>query len=403
MRVTLISGEYPPMRGGVADYTALLAAALAQPGVDVDILTSTRASGHVAAAGPRVFPVVQAWGAHIWRVAFDHIQRTRPDVLHVQYQTGAFDMKVGVNLLPWLCRFQKGRPKVVVTFHDLKEPYLLPKLGRSRHAATHLIAAGADAVIATNSEDFRRLGGGDGSLRTSWLWGKRRLRPIPIGSNIPDAASDGFDREFWRTRVGIREGEVAIAYFGFLNPSKGVETLVSAFEKLVQRGRPVRLLMIGATAGATGSPDRRYENRIRQLLDQPIVRGHVGWTGFVQASDVARYLRASDLCVLPFRDGFSMRHGTLVAAIANNLPIVTTNRPRADHVGIFPELHSEENALLVPPDDSEALAVAIERVVSDGELRRRLSSEVIKLAEAFRWSAIAAQTLRLYREIAGVI
>src|SRR6185437_4279852 len=249
MRVTLISGEYPPMRGGVADYTALLAAALTQVGVDVDVLTSARASGPVTTTGPRVFPLVETWGAGAWRVTSDHIRRTRPDVVHVQYQTGAFDMKVGVNLLPWLLRFQMGRPKVVVTFHDLKEPYLLPKLGRLRHVATHLIAAGADAVVATNSEDFRRLGGSDGSLNTSWLWGKHRLRPIPIGSNIPEAVPDGFDRQSWRTRMGIKEGEVAIAYFGFLNPSKGVETLVSAFEKLVQRGRPVRLLMIGATAG----------------------------------------------------------------------------------------------------------------------------------------------------------
>src|SRR5579883_2596169 len=126
MRVTLISGEYPPMRGGVADYTALLAAGLARLGVDVDALTSTRVSGASDALPPKVIPSVKNWGSGLWRVALDHIRQTRPDVVHVQYQTGAFDMKLGINLLPWLGRLSSAKPAFVITFHDLKEPYILP-------------------------------------------------------------------------------------------------------------------------------------------------------------------------------------------------------------------------------------------------------------------------------------
>ncbi len=403
MRVTLISGEYPPMRGGVADYTALLAAGLARLGVDVDALTSTRVSGASDALPPKVIPSVKNWGSGLWRVALDHIRQTRPDVVHVQYQTGAFDMKLGINLLPWLGRLSSAQPAFVITFHDLKEPYILPKLGRARHAATHLIAAGADAVVATNPEDFWRLAGRRDALTTSWSWGKRPLRAIPIGSNIPGSVPDGYDREALRARIGLKEKECAIGYFGFLNPSKGIETLISAFEGLVRRGRPVRLLMIGATAGDSGTSDRRYENRIREQLDQPIVRGHVGWTGFVQASEVASYLRACDVCVLPFRDGASLRHGTLIAAITHHLPIVTTLRPKSGPPGAFPELRSGESALLVPPGDPAALATAIERVISDDDLRRRLSSGIARLANAFEWSTIADQNLRLYREIRRVL
>ncbi|MGH2459837.1 MAG: glycosyltransferase family 4 protein, partial [Chloroflexota bacterium] len=182
-----------------------------------------------------------------------------------------------------------------------------------------------------------------------------------------------------------------------------VETLVAAFAGLLQRSRTVRLLMLGATAGDSGTSDRRYENQIRLLLDQPTVRGHVGWTGFVQASDVAGYLRASDLCVLPFRDGVSLRHGTLIAAIAHHLPIITTRAGQAETVGLLPDLLDGENALLVPPGDPTALLAAIERAALDAELRRRLSSEIVKVAEAFQWDTIAGQTLRLYQEIGRVV
>lgn len=399
MRVALISGEYPPMRGGVADYTALLAAGLTRFGVEVTVLTSTRAAGTFVTTSPQVFPWVESWGSRLWMRVHDHVERFDPDVIHVQYQTGAFEMRLGVNLLPWLNRLGRHRPRFVVTFHDLKEPYILPKIGRLRHLATHVLAAGADAVVATNSEDFVRLGGTKGDQRTGASWGRRPLRAIPIGSNIPARLPDGFDRQVWRSKLGVRDGETLIAYFGFLNPSKGLDTLITAFETLVHEGHPVRLLMIGASSGDTGNSDRRYEKHVRQRLDQPWVRGHVGWTGFVQADEVAAHLRASDVCVLPFRDGVSLRHGTLIAAIVHHLPIVTTIRESAQEFGAFPELRDEENALLVPPEDARALGAAITRIVTDVELRQRVSDGIARLAENFRWDSIANRTLRLYQEI----
>jgi len=397
--VTLISGEYPPMRGGVADYTALLAAGLIRLGVDVSVLTSTRAGGTHAIDSPRVSASVDGWGAALWSGVRDHVEQFRSDVLHVQYQTGAFDMKLAVNLLPWLNRVRGGQPRLVVTFHDLKEPYLLPKLGPLRHLATHLLAAGADATVATNAEDFARLAGRGADGQTAWSWGRRPLRAIPIGSNVPERPPVGYDRTAWRERLGIRNGEVVLAYFGFINPSKGFDTLVAAFESLVQRGSPVRLLVIGATAGDSGSIDRHYENRARERLDQPLVRGRVGWTGFIQASDVAACLRAADLCVLPFREGVSLRHGTLIAAVVHQLPIITTSRASAPTNHAFPRFQTEENALLVPPGDPAALSRAIERAVADRVLRERLSRGAGELAAAFQWDAIASQTLQLYDEV----
>ncbi len=399
MRVALISGEYPPMRGGVADYTALLAAGLVRFGVEVSVLTSTRVSGTFTTTSPQVFPWVESWDARVWTRVRDHVARLRPDVLHVQYQTGAFGMSLGVNLLPWLNRLVPHRPRLVVTFHDLKEPYILPKLGRLRHLATHILAAGADAVVATNGEDFARLGGTKDDQRTGLAWGRRPLRAIPIGSNIPAEPPEGYDRSDWRAKLGVRESDILMAYFGFLNPDKGLDTLVTAFERLVQQELPVRLLMIGASSGDSGSVDRRYENHIRRRLDEPGIRGHVRWTGFIGADEVAACLQAADLCVLPFRDGASLRHGTLIAAIVHQLPIVSTVPAAHRDSAAFPILRDEENALLVPAEDPVALAEAIRRAISDPVLRQHLSHGVARLAENFHWDSIANRTLRLYQEI----
>ena len=399
MRVTLITGEFPPMRGGVADYTALLADGLVQRGVDVSVLTSIRASGAVQPSGVRVLPTVKDWGTGLWQIVGNHVRREKPDILHIQYQTGAFDMKIGVNLLPWLQRFRAERPRIVVTFHDLKVPYLLPKIGRLRHLATHLIAAGADAVVTTNPEDWARLSSGGRDCRTAPSYGRRGLHAVPIGSNVPARPAQEYNRTLYRDRIGAAEGDAVIAYFGFLGESKGLDTLVTAFEALVERGLSVRLLMVGASAGDSVSADRRYENRIRQRLDTPALRGRVVWTGFVHAADVSAYLQASDVCVLPFREGCSLRHGTLIAAIANHLPIVTTANSTVSAETHFPELKADENVVLVHPDDPEALSAAVERVILNPLLRARLTVGAARLAESFDWSTIANQTLRIYQAI----
>jgi glycosyltransferase involved in cell wall biosynthesis len=397
LRVTLITGEYPPMRGGVADYTYLLASGLQRAGVEVSVLTSVRAAGG-STNGVRVYPVVKGWGRSVWRDIAEYVEREQPDVLHLQYQTGAFDMQLGVIFLPLVHRWRRPHRPLVVTFHDLKEPYLLPKLGPLRHLATIGLAAAADALVVTNAEDYARVAAGHHDGRARWTWGGRRLRAIPIGSNIP-APVDGYERDVWRQRFGARPDDLVLAYFGFLGPGKGVETLVGSFETLVQRGRPVRLLMIGATAGDSGHPERRDENAIRERLDDPRVRGRVTWTGFLQASDVAASLKAADLGCLPFREGASLRHGTFVAAMVHGLPTVTTLGPVRSRPSPFPSLISGENVWLVPPNDEQALSDAVERLIDDSALRQRLATGARQLADHFRWDAIAMQTLRLYQEL----
>jgi glycosyltransferase involved in cell wall biosynthesis len=402
VKVLLITGEYPPMRGGVADYSCLLSDGLQRLGVDVTVLTSARAVSGAHENGNSIAATVQDWGAGLWADVAEQVARVRPDVIHVQYQTGAFGMRLGINLLPWRKKLRGGLPPIVVTFHDLKEPYLLPKIGRARHLATVLLAAASDAVVLTNPEDFGRVVGRPTNDRSRLSWGGTRAVATPIGSNIPPLRTD-FKRDRFRERIGVRADEVVLAFFGFLVPSKGLDTLVDAFDVLVDRGRAIRLLMVGAGGGDTGTPDRAYETSIRQRLNAPRVRGRVIWTGFLHPADVAAYLSAADICCLPFRDGVSIRHGTLVAAVVLGLPIITTNGLGAVPHPRYPKLISDHNVILVPPGGTSQLTDAIERLLADRDLRTKLSSGARALGGAFGWDLISDDTLRLYRELPSAV
>lgn len=409
MRVCQVTGEYPPMRGGVADYTAFLVAALARNGVSSVVITSEKALA-LRPEGVRGNPLPEVYGVPGWGYSSlgrigEVVEGTRPDVVHIQYQTGAFGMHPAINLLPLWLRLRSHRPKVVVTFHDLRVPYLFPKAGPVRHLASSLLLAGADAVVATNAEDAAALSfgarSGSGAVERAGRFGPP-LHRVPIGSNIPVNPVFGFEREQWRARLGVGSDQLLLCYFGFLAHSKGVDLLLGALGELARRGRNVKLVMIGGSAGDTNVSDRPYERQIRVQADEPTFRSRVLWTGFTGTEEVSANLLASDLCVLPFREGASLRHGTLIAAIAHGLPIVTTVPSPVPPLGESVRLVAGENCCLAPRNSLEGLVSAIEEVAGSPAVRERLSAGAKGLADHFRWDTIARRTLRLYQGLTGL-
>ncbi|MGQ9518335.1 MAG: glycosyltransferase, partial [Anaerolineae bacterium] len=156
MHICLISGEFPPMQGGVGDFTRRVGEAMAAKGHQVTILTSRRASGAVC-QGCSVRAEIARWNWRFWGAARRLFRETEPDVVNIQYQTAAFGMHPAVNLFPrWMGR-QRRRPAVVVTFHDLLVPFLFRGAGPLRRWITDFLAQQADGVIATNEEDFTQL------------------------------------------------------------------------------------------------------------------------------------------------------------------------------------------------------------------------------------------------------
>lgn len=368
------------MQGGVGDYTAMLGQHLAKRGIAITVVTTkSPATANSVLSVDRCIP---AWDWRAWW-ALDR-RCGEADVVHIQYQTAAYGLHPAINLWPWWLRRRRRRPKVVTTFHDLRVPYLFPKAGPVRWWVTLALARGSDAVTVTNAADENR-------LRAAGL-GATRLRRIPLGNNIPVSPPPGYDRTAWRARLGVEEAGGLLVHFGFLNSSKGCETLVEALERLRRAGTPVRLLMVGGRTGDADPTNAAYAAHIEELVARHGVEEDIIWTDFVSPADVSAHLLAGDAAVLPYRDGASLRRTTLITALAHGLPVITT---RPDHP--VAELRDGNNIVLVPPDDPAALARAAVRVLSRDDTRRRLGRGAQILAAAFDWDEIARQTAVLYQ------
>lgn len=123
--------------------------------------------------------------------------------------------------------------------------------------------------------------------------------------------------------------------------------------------------------------------------------GPVDFTGWVAYSDAPTVYRQADLFASPtYAEGFS---NTILEAMASGLPIVSTAA-----TGVVDCLRHDENALLVEPGDVRGLSKALERLVDDPTLARRLSEVALdEVRERYSWPAVAAQIEGLYDELRG--
>ena len=382
MRIGLITGEYPPMQGGVGAFTRELARALAEAGHTVRVLTDQQVQSRDE-FGIQVSGHVTSWN----RASLGQIQKwakdNRLDIVNIQYEAAAFRMSQLIHFLPrWIADVP-----AVTTFHDLLVPYLFPKAGLLRFQAILALVRGSAGVITTNRQDEQRLIDN----------GIRHLCGIPIGSNIAVNLPPNYDRVAWRESLGIPGDAALVGYFGFLNASKGVDTLLAALNSLLQDGVNAHLLMIGGRTGASDPTNAHYADEIDGLIRQYRLADHIQWTGFVDGPHVSANLTACDVLALPYQDGVSLRRGSFMAAIAHGCAIVTT-QPQGD----VPEVEDRIHALLVPPGDSPALAIGLHEVLSSSDLRAVLNKNALRLAADFTWDRIAKRTLDFFLEIVNV-
>jgi glycosyltransferase involved in cell wall biosynthesis len=187
------------------------------------------------------------------------------------------------------------------------------------------------------------------------------------------------------TTESATDGTRTILFFGTIKPYKNVGTLIKAYAKLPADVRETVELRIA------GSPKMDVEP-LRELAATLDVRSSVRWDlRFVPDSEVPRLFGDADLIVFPYDD--IDQSGALLTALQYETPIVAT-----DIAGFASVLTDGEHGYLVPPNDSAALADAMNEVLSDRRLAARMSENVGALAESIpSWVEIARRTREVYR------
>jgi glycosyltransferase involved in cell wall biosynthesis len=204
-----------------------------------------------------------------------------------------------------------------------------------------------------------------------------KLKVIP---NVVDGSI------FAPAQNGRRSAEDRILFVGIMRLVKGVDVLLKAMRILVDRGRDVKLAIVGESFYENYRRDLQLFERLMKDLQ---LESRVQFLGPKSPTEVAAEMQASALVVLPSRrETFGV---VLAEALACGTPVVATR------CGGPEDIVNDQVGVLVPPEDSEALARGIEHVLDN-----RASYDPAKLRayslEKFGAETVGRSLAALYRE-----
>jgi glycosyltransferase involved in cell wall biosynthesis len=180
-----------------------------------------------------------------------------------------------------------------------------------------------------------------------------------------------------------------LLYLGSLHPWKGVETLVRAMKHVSQ---PAQLVVAGGT-------DERIA-QLRALAEAEGVDGRTHFAGRVPPGRRFEWIHRADVCLLPLSESsIGSRYTSplkLFEYMAAGKPIIVSDLPSTRSV-----LRHLESAVMVQPGDPAALGQAVDLLLGDEVMRRRIAAQARKLAEKYSWTSRAAIIAKAARDVAG--
>lgn len=286
------------------------------------------------------------------------------DVVHVEL--GRLNLR-----LFWFGLFAAlVRGNLVLVCHDPPDPVLAPASGLLR-TGTRLRDAVGYRLLSPLLDRFllrllyRRSALGvtlSAGAAASWAGPRTRLA-VQHGADPPAGGPSP-----------SRGKEVLFA--GYIDPRKGLDLLLDAWERIGSR-TDMSLLIVGEAT--TGNPEvahyvERQRERSRVMANPPV------WFGHVSPAQLSSLFSGAAVVVLPYRVS-NPASGILVRAMVEGRPVVATPVPAARDA-----IRDGVDGLLVAPEDAPALASALGRLLAEPGLRDRLGqSAAERAASRFTW------------------
>lgn len=349
MRILIALTYYRPHYSGLTIYTERVARALAERGHRVTILTS-RFSRDLPAHEIR--DGVEIVRLNVWF----HVSKgvimpgmlpqawkliRKADLVHLHVpQLDAAPIAV---LSKWL-----GKP-VILTYHcDLKLPqgWIHMIANRISDLANTITASAADLIV-TNTLDYAQ--------HSPFL--RRFLsKLIPVYPPVEIGPISEEDLVNFRIKHDIQPGQRIIGMAARLATEKGVEYLVQALPRVLERFPEARVLFVGPYQDVVG--EEAYAARIMPTIRK--YSKHWSFIGTVPPNEMTAFFHISEVVVLPSLNSTESYGMVQVEAITCGTPVIASDLP-----GVRVPVQNTGSGILVSPANAPELADAIIQILSD--------------------------------------
>ena len=318
------------------------------------LLYYARLISYTAVASPKIFHI-------LWNGKFEYFDRT---VLMVYYKL------LGKKIVLTLHNINAGK-------RDSNDSWLNRLTLRIQYRLSDHIFVHTEQMKNELLQDFR--------IRTE------AVTIIPFGINNAVPCTDLTATEA-RQRLGLKDGERTILFFGNIGPYKGLDHLVAAFQKISARSGEYRLMI----AGKHRNGAEKYVNAICEATNHDVERGRViRRIEHIPDRETEMYFKAADVLVLPYTS--VSQSGVLFLGYSFGLPVVAT-----DVGSLRDDIVEGETGFLCRSSDPDDLAKTIERYF-ESNLFENLAVRRQEIRDYARgrhsWDVVGEMTRNVYAQL----
>ncbi len=381
MKIAYIS-TYPPRECGIATFNQNLMRAIGanfphrKNNTDCGFVVAVNDSDNLQEYeyGPEVKFIIRQNHQKDYVRAANFINTSDADVCILEHEFGIFGGDSGIYILPLLNRIEK--PLISILHTVLKDPGYVQRL-IIREIATQ---SSKIIVMSRRAVEF---------LTEIYDIPAEKIQIIEHG--VPDI--DAPENNPVKKLPIFKEHRVLLT-FGLISRNKGLETVIRALPKIVEKHPDVVYVVLGNThPGVLKNSGEEYRDHLKGLAMQLNVSKHLFFVNkFVSESELVNYLSAAEIYVTPYLNEAQITSGTLSYAVGAGAAVVSTPYWHAT------ELLADNRGRLFDFKNAEALAYIVNDLLDNADVLNELKENAYSYGLHLRWPEIGAEFIRVAQE-----
>ena len=304
----------------------------------------------------------------------NYINASDADVCILEHEFGIFGGEHGIYILPLLNRLEK--PLITILHTVLKEP------GYVQRIIIREIAEQSSKIIVMSRRavDF---------LIRIYNVPADKIQLIEHG--VPDVGPSELNPV---KNLSQFKGRRVLLTFGLISRNKGLETVVRALPKIVDKNPDVMYVVLGNThPGVIKNSGEEYRDHLKSLAAQLNVSDHLSFINkFVSEDELVNYLTAAEIYVTPYLNEAQITSGTLSYAVGAGAAVVSTPYWHAT------ELLANKRGRLFDFKDANGLADIVNELLEHEQVLNELKENAFEYGLHLRWPVVGAEYIKVARE-----